>query len=95
LGGRSHEDNSKKLFRVVKKRELAIAGLASAAVVEVPGLTEEIAPLLEDEIEYSAGPSRLPDSPISTTATGMSSGKLDATLQILSAADSEQPSHQT
>jgi hypothetical protein len=52
----SHQDNSKKLFRVGKKRVLAIAGLASAAVAEVPGLTEEIAPTLEYEIEYSAGP---------------------------------------
>jgi hypothetical protein len=56
IGGTAHEDNRKKLFRFGKKRVLAIAGLASAAVPEVAGLTEEIAPLLEDEIDYSAGP---------------------------------------
>jgi hypothetical protein len=52
----SHADNSKKLFRVGRKRVLAIAGLASA-IPQVPGLTEEIASILEDEIAYSAGPS--------------------------------------
>src|ERR1700686_3608558 len=41
------EDNSKKLFRVGKKRVLAIAGLASASISEVPGLTEEIASVLD------------------------------------------------
>ncbi len=57
LDGRSPEDNSKKLFRVGKKRVFAIAGLASVSVTDVPGLTEETASVLEDEIDYSASPS--------------------------------------
>lgn len=52
----SHQDDSKKLFRVGEKRAIAIAGLASAPVAEVPGLVEEIAPLLEEQLVlYASG----------------------------------------
>jgi hypothetical protein len=44
------DDHSKKLFRVGKRRVLAIAGLADADLNEVPGLTEQTAPLLDEEI---------------------------------------------
>jgi hypothetical protein len=60
LDGRSFEDNSKKLFRVGKTRSLAIAGLASVSIPEVPGLTEDIASELDYWIDYSAGSGSAP-----------------------------------
>jgi 20S proteasome alpha/beta subunit len=57
LDGRPPQDNSKKLFRVGKTRVLAIAGLASVSIPEVPGLSEDIASEFDYWIDYSASPS--------------------------------------
>jgi hypothetical protein len=49
-GTGGHEDASKKLFAIRQRCVLAIAGLADAAIVGMPWLTAQIAPLLDSEI---------------------------------------------
>src|SRR5437867_4499000 len=51
----AYDDQSKKLFRVGKRRILAIAGLAGVKMANIPGLTEETAPLLDKQISYFYG----------------------------------------
>jgi hypothetical protein len=54
-----YSDNSKKLFRVGKSRVLAIAGLADITLPQAAGLSEQVAPFLDQEIartyEWASG----------------------------------------